>query len=78
MIVQVVLEGEIEVGQRLRLDALGGVDEQHRALAGSEGARHLIGEVDVAGRVDHVQDVYDLAVPAPVLPTPTAAGPPGS
>ena len=57
--VQVVLEREVEVGQRLGLDALGGVDEQHGALAGGERAGHLVGEVDVTGRVDHVQDVYD-------------------
>jgi hypothetical protein len=47
--VQVVLEREVEVGQRLRLDALRGVDEQQGALAGGERARHLVGEVDVPG-----------------------------
>ena len=36
--VQVVLERQVEVGERLRLDALGGVDEQHGALAGGEAA----------------------------------------
>ena len=29
---QVVLEGEVAVGERLRLDPLGGVDDQHDAL----------------------------------------------
>ena len=58
---EVVVEGEVGVGQRLRLDALGRVHHQQRALAGGERARDLVGEVDVAGRVDQVEDVV-LAV----------------
>ena len=38
MIVQVVLQREVEVGQGLRLDALGGVDEQDGGLARLEAA----------------------------------------
>ena len=57
MIVQVVLEREVEVRERLRLDALRGVDEQDRALARGERAADLVGEVDVAGGVDHVERV---------------------
>ena len=53
----VVVDRLVDVGQRLRLDALAGVDDQQRALAGGERARHLIGEVDMAGRVDQVEDV---------------------
>ena len=45
----------------LGLDALGGVDDEQRALARGEGARHLVGEVDVAGRVDQVE-LVGLAV----------------
>ena len=52
---EVVLDGQVDVGQRLRLDALGRVDHQQRALAGRQRARHLVGEVDVAGRVDQVE-----------------------
>ena len=55
------VERVIDVGERLRLDALAGVDHQQRALAGGERAVHLVGEVDVAGRVDQVEDVV-LAV----------------
>jgi hypothetical protein len=63
---QVAVQGEVEIGQGLGLDALGGVDQQHRALAGLQRAGHLIGEVDVAGGVDQVQDelvacVFSLA-----------------
>ncbi len=54
----------VDVGERLRLDALRGVDDQERALAGGERARDLVGEVDVAGRVDQVEDV-GLAVLRP-------------
>ena len=54
---EVVLDGEVAVGERLSLDALGGVDEQHDALAGGERAAHLVAEVDVAGGVDQVKDM---------------------
>ena len=51
---EVVVEREVDVGERLRLDALRGVDDQERALARREAARDLVGEVDVPGRVDQV------------------------
>ena len=54
MICEVVLEGQVQVGQRLGLDALRRVDQQHRALAGGQRPGHLVGEVDVAGGVDQV------------------------
>ena len=55
------VDGVVDVGERLRLDALAGVDHQERALAGGERAVDLVGEVDVAGGVDQVEDVV-LAV----------------
>ena len=55
--VQVGAEREVEVGQRLRLDPLRRVDQQHRRLARLERPGHLVGEVDVARGVDHVQHV---------------------
>ena len=54
---EIVLHGQVQVGQRLGLDALRGVDEQQRALAGGQGPRHLVAEVDVSGGVDHVQRI---------------------
>ena len=54
---QVVLEGEVAVGQRLRLDPLGGVDDEHDPLARRQRAAHLVAEVDVAGGVDEVEGV---------------------
>ena len=54
---EVVVGGEVGVGERLRLDALRRVHDEHGALAGRERARDLVGEVDVARRVDQVQDV---------------------
>ena len=68
MIVQVAVQRQVQVGQRLRLDALGGVDQQHRALARLQRARHLVGEVDVAGRVDQVQDVVRSPLDLPRQP----------
>jgi hypothetical protein len=63
---QAALDRQIGVGHRLRLDSLGGVDDQQRALAGGEAARYLVGEVDVPGGVDQVQ-VVGLAVGGGVL-----------
>ena len=54
---EVRVDGQVEVGQGLRLDALRGVDQQDGALAGLEAPADLVREVDVAGGVDHVQDV---------------------
>ena len=54
---EVVLHRQVAVGQRLGLDALGGVDHQHHALARGQAAADLVSEVDVAGRVDEVQGV---------------------
>jgi hypothetical protein len=57
---EVLLQRQVQVRQRLRLDALRRVDEQHRALARLQRPADLVGEVDVAGGVDEVQD--DLLV----------------
>ncbi len=53
----VVVERLINVGERLRLDTLAGVDHEQRAFAGGERAAHLIGEIDMAGRVDEVEHI---------------------
>ena len=57
MIVEVVLHGQVEVGERLGLDALGGVDQKQHPFAGGERPGHLVGEIDMARRVDQVQGV---------------------
>ena len=51
----VVVERLIDVGERLRLDPLRGIDHEQRALAGGEAPVHLIGEIDMARRVDEVE-----------------------
>ena len=51
------VERVIDIGERLRLDALAGIDHQQRAFAGGQRARHLIGEIDMAGRVHQVEDI---------------------
>ena len=62
--VEVVLDGQVGVGQGLCLKPLRRVHHQQRALAGSQAAAHLVGEVDVAGRVDQVQ-LVDAVVGRP-------------
>ena len=52
---EVVLDREIRVGQRLRFDALRGVDQQQRAFARGQRARDLVREIDVPGRVDQIE-----------------------
>jgi hypothetical protein len=46
---------EEQVRERLRLDALGRIHHEHSAFARRQGARDLVGEVHVAGRVDEVE-----------------------
>ena len=62
---EVMLHRQVEVGKRLGLDALGGVDQKQDPFAGGERSRHLVGEVDVARRVDQVESI-GLAVLCPV------------
>ena len=52
-----MFQRQIDVGQRLRLNALGGVHHQDRAVAGRQRAGHFVGKVHMAGGVDQVQDV---------------------
>ena len=52
---EVVLDREVGVRERLRLDPLRGVDDEQRALARLQRARDLVGEVDVARGVDQVE-----------------------
>ena len=59
---EVVLHREVEVGEGLGLDALAGVDDEQRSLAGGDGARDLVGEVDVS------RGVYKVQVPLAVAP----------
>ena len=54
---EVVVHRQVQIRQRLRLDALRGIDEQHRPLARLQRTAHLVGEVDVSGCVDQVDDV---------------------
>src|SRR5215510_10585341 len=51
------VEGEVEVGEGLRLHPLSRVHDEHGALAGRERTRDLVGEVHVAGGVDQVERV---------------------
>ena len=63
---EAVIEREINVGQRLRLDPLARIDDQQRTLARGQAARDFVGEIDVSGSVDQVEDVA-LAVPGRVV-----------
>jgi hypothetical protein len=53
----VMLDRLVDVSECLRLHPLRRVHNQQRAFARGEAARHLVGEVDVAGRVHQVQRV---------------------
>ena len=52
---EVVLDRQVGVRERLRLDPLRRVDDEQRAFARLQRARHLVGEVHVPGRIDQVQ-----------------------
>ena len=50
-----MIDGQIRVRQRLRLDTLRRVHHQQRAFARGERARHFVGKIHVPGRVDQVE-----------------------
>ena len=54
---QVVPHGQVEVRYGLRLNALRGVDDQQRAFARGDGARHFVREVNVSRGVDQVERI---------------------
>ena len=55
---EVVLEREIHIRDRLRLDALRRVDDENRSFACRKGAADLVGEVHMPGRVDEIEFVF--------------------
>ena len=54
---QIVVQREVGVRERLGLHALARVDDQHGSLAGGERAADLVVEVDVPRRVDQIQRI---------------------
>ena len=53
--IQIGVHSERRVGDGLRLDALRGVDNEHRTLTGCQRARDLVGKVNVARRIDQIE-----------------------
>ena len=53
----VVVDGLVDIGQGLGLDALGCIDHQDGAFAGGQAAADFIGKVDVPRRVHQIEDV---------------------
>lgn len=47
-------------GNGLRLDALSGVDEEEGALARGEGTGDFVGEVNMAGGIDKIEEVIQI------------------
>ena len=56
--VQVMVQGQIHIGQCLGLYALGCIHHQHRAVTGRKAAGYLIVKVYVSGGVDKVENVF--------------------
>ena len=54
---QIVLDGHIEVGNGLCLNALRGVYHEETTFAGCDGATHLISEVHVSRSVNEIEHV---------------------
>ena len=65
---QIVMQRQIRVGKRLRFHALRRVHHQQRAFAGLQAARNLVGEIDVARRVDQVELIIQAVFGAVVQP----------
>ena len=56
---EVIVDRLVHVGECLRLNALGCVHHEERALACCKGSRDLVGKVDMSRRVDEVQLIRD-------------------
>ena len=54
--------GQIRVGHGLGLNALAGVDDEKRPLAGRKGPRDLVMKIHVARRIDQVQHIVFAVV----------------
>ena len=59
---QILLEREVDVGQRLGLDPLSRVHHEDRALARLERPADFVAEVDVSGRVDEIEPIHQAVV----------------
>ena len=59
---EIVVDGQIRIRQRLRLNALRGIDNEQCAFASLQAARDFVGEIDVAGRVNQVQLIHVAVV----------------
>ena len=55
--VQIMIQSQVHVRQRLRLDSLGSIHHQHRSVAGRQRPAHLIIKIHMTGRIDQVQDI---------------------
>ena len=55
---EVIIDCEIQIGDGLRLNALGGVYQQQSAFAGGQCAAYFIAEIYVTGGIDQVQNVF--------------------
>ena len=55
---QVMIQGQVYIGQGLGLHALGGIHHQDRAVAGSEASGNFIIKVHVSGGVNQIQDIF--------------------
>ncbi len=64
--VQAVVDGQVGIGQGLRLHALRGVHHQQSALAAGQGTRDLVGKIHVPGSIQEVELVH-FAIPGEVV-----------
>ena len=55
---QVMVQGQIYIGQGLGLHALGGIHHQDSAVAGSEASGNFIIKVHVSGGINQIQDIF--------------------
>ena len=63
--VQIVIQGQVYVGQRLGLDSLGGVHHQDRAVTGGKASGYLVIEIHMSWSVNQVKNIL-LPVLGPI------------
>ena len=53
-----MIQCQIDIGQRLRFNALRRIDDQNGTVTGRQAAGYFIVEVHMSGRIDQVEDIF--------------------
>ena len=56
--VQIMIQRQIDIGQRLGFDSLRGIHHKNSAVTGRQTPGHLIVKIYMARRIDHIENIF--------------------